>query len=54
MDAHCKIHPEKVEAISVDPINTTKFSKNLCLKSSLSEKQFDDFDQELRRYDCNY
>lgn len=54
LDAHRKAHPEVLNALSVDPVNQTESNDGLRKKSGLTEKQMNEIDKEMRRYDCNY
>ena len=54
MDEHRKIHPDIMEALLIDPTNTTGKSEAIRLSTNLPKKQLDEIDHLLRRYDCNY
>ena len=55
IDAHQKVHPDIMDAISIDPTADKESSPaSLRLDSGLSEKQLEEIDEELRRYDCKF
>ena len=54
MEEHRKIHPDIMEALSIDPTNTSEKTEALRLSTDLPKKQLDEIDHLLRRYDCNY